>query len=401
MNRLCYDVAIVGGGMGGAALGGALAAAGLRVVILERERRFRDRVRGEGMHAWGVPEARALGIYEPMRDACGFEVPYSDLYVGDLLRTRRDFIATTPHGSPLLSVSHPRMQETLLEIAGARGAEIRRGAAVRHIRSGVRPVVTVDQDHWTSEIEARLVVAADGRQSATRRWGDFDTAHDPDDRLFTGVLLEGVDVAEDAWLIVLNPSNGQESVLCNLGDGRVRVYLGYPRSAGHRFAKPRDLPRFIEECVRTGVPRAAVEKARVVGPMASFSSADSWVPHPYSNGIALLGDAASTCDPSFGQGMALTLRGARLLRDHLLGSDDWECAANSYAEMQHREFMRVRTLEHWYRTLFLQTGPDADMIRVRALPGIEADASRIPDLFGMGPDAAVDEAARQRFFGEA
>ena len=386
--------------MGGSALGCALARAGLQVVILERERHFRDRVRGEGMHAWGVPEAKALGIYEQLREACGLEVPYWDIYIGDRLLTRRDFPATTPHGSPLFSVHHPVMQEMLISTAKSCGAEVRRGAAVRGLRGGVRPVVTVEQDSWTSEIEARLVVAADGRNSPARKWGGFDVRRDSDDRVFTGVLLADVEISEDAWLGVMNPSIGQEAVLCNVGNGQIRAYLGHPRSAGHHLLKSHDLPLFIDESVRTGVPRSTYKRSRMVGPMASFASADCWVEHPYANGIALLGDAAATCDPSFGQGMALTLRGARLLRDQLLASDEWENAGHRYAEAQHRDFMQVHTLEQWYRTLFLSTGHEADIVRARALPRIESDLNRIPDLFGMGPDAATDEIARQRFFGE-
>jgi flavin-dependent dehydrogenase len=43
------DVAIVGGRIGGASLGGFLARAGLRVLLLERDTEFVDRVRGEWM----------------------------------------------------------------------------------------------------------------------------------------------------------------------------------------------------------------------------------------------------------------------------------------------------------------------------------------------------------------
>jgi choline dehydrogenase-like flavoprotein len=59
-----YDIITVGGGLGGSALAKAMAEHGARVLVLEREKQFEDRVRGEGMHAWGVPEAKALGIYE-------------------------------------------------------------------------------------------------------------------------------------------------------------------------------------------------------------------------------------------------------------------------------------------------------------------------------------------------
>ena len=55
-----YDVITVGGGLAGAALAKRLAENGMRVLVLEREVAFRDRVRGEQMHCWGVAEARTL-----------------------------------------------------------------------------------------------------------------------------------------------------------------------------------------------------------------------------------------------------------------------------------------------------------------------------------------------------
>ena len=44
-----YDLIVIGGGLAGAALAKPLAEAGLRVLILEREKVFKDRVRGEAM----------------------------------------------------------------------------------------------------------------------------------------------------------------------------------------------------------------------------------------------------------------------------------------------------------------------------------------------------------------
>ncbi len=71
-----YDVIIVGGGLGGAALGKSLAEQGIRVLVLERELAFRDRVRGEYMHPWGVAEARALGLYDLLKQTCGYEARF-------------------------------------------------------------------------------------------------------------------------------------------------------------------------------------------------------------------------------------------------------------------------------------------------------------------------------------
>jgi len=50
--------------------------------------------------------------------------------------------------------------------------------------------------------------------------------------------------------------------------------------------------------------------------------------------------------------------------------------------------------------MFLETGPEADARRAKALPLIAQDGTRMPDLFGMGPDAPINETIRRRFFGE-
>jgi 2-polyprenyl-6-methoxyphenol hydroxylase-like FAD-dependent oxidoreductase len=400
MVKTIYDLIIVGGGIGGSTLAKVMAEHGARVLVVEREKQFKDRVRGEGMHAWGVPEAKALGIYELLRSTCGLEVRWWDIYLGSQMLAHRDFIATTPHHSPLFGFYHPDMQEVLLTAAAEAGAEVWRGTSVREVRPNALPTVTVEQDGWMSELQARLVVAADGRSSPTCKWAGFEVQHDPDRRLFAGVLLENVPLASDSWYAVLNPTNGQEVFLGNVGHGWVRAYLGYPKDAHRRFQKADDIPRLIEESVRTGAAADLYAHARAVGPLATFGSDDSWVEHPYKAGVALVGDAASTCDPSFGQGLAMTLRSVRFLRDQLLRTEDWETAGHAYAEEQHRHFSVIHTLEDWYRSMFLETGPEADARRARALPLIAQDDTRLPDLFGMGPDAPISGTLRRRFFGE-
>ena len=56
------DVVVVGAGVAGAALGTVLARDGLDVVVLERQTRYRDKVRGEFLAPWGVAELDRLGL---------------------------------------------------------------------------------------------------------------------------------------------------------------------------------------------------------------------------------------------------------------------------------------------------------------------------------------------------
>ena len=62
-----YDLITVGGGLGGAALAKSLAEKGARVLVIERDEKFKDRVRGEMLVPWGVAEAEKLGIAALLR----------------------------------------------------------------------------------------------------------------------------------------------------------------------------------------------------------------------------------------------------------------------------------------------------------------------------------------------
>ena len=63
-----YDVIVAGGGIAGSTLAGVLARSGLGVLVVEKEARFRDRVRGEGTVPYGVAEAMRMGLGDLLKE---------------------------------------------------------------------------------------------------------------------------------------------------------------------------------------------------------------------------------------------------------------------------------------------------------------------------------------------
>lgn len=135
----CYDIITVGGGIAASSLAMAMAGQGARVLVLEREKQFKDRVRGEAVVPWGVSEANELGICRLLKQTCAHEVPHIEMGSG-----LRDLKATTPQQLPLLSFPHQAMQETLLAAAEDAGVEVRRGISVQHVEGGTQPAVLVN-----------------------------------------------------------------------------------------------------------------------------------------------------------------------------------------------------------------------------------------------------------------
>ena len=400
MARPRFDIVTVGGGLGGTTLARVMAERGARVLVLERERRFTDRVRGEVLMPWGVGEARELGVERLLHGTCAHELRWNDMFFMGARVVHRDLAATTPQAASWISFYHPAMQQVLADAAADAGAEVRRGARVRDVRPGPAPTVVVESDGRVEEVDARLVVGADGRGSLVRRWGGFTVRQDPERTLFAGVLFDGVPVDDDTGHVFFNPDIGRISLLFPQGRRRVRTYVGYHKDAAPPRGTERDVRRFAEESVRAGAEPGWYAEAEAAGPLAVFNAADAWADHPYRDGVALIGDAAATSDPTWGQGMSLTLRDVRTLRDRLLADDDWTAAGHAYAVEHDRYYAALHAVDGWYADFFMEIGPEAAARRMRALPLIAEDPTRIPDAPFSGPDLPADDAARRRFFAE-
>jgi menaquinone-9 beta-reductase len=274
-----------------------------------------------------------------------------------------------------------------------------RGARVTGVTPGKRASVHFERDNREETTECRLVAAADGRNAGARAWGEFPVCRDEERLQIAGVLLDGMGIPDDTANLTMNVSDGGMTLLFPQGKGRVRSYCVL-HTGSRRFQGEKDLPAYLEACARVGLPREVFDGAEASGPLATFDGADSFVPHPYRSGIALIGDAAATSDPSWGQGLSLTLKDARVLRDHLLADDDWDAAGHAYADEHDRYFANVHAITGWFTQFIHTPGPDAMSRRTSVMTSDPEIIDQL-DIFQCGPDHIVPaEEARVRLLGE-
>jgi 2-polyprenyl-6-methoxyphenol hydroxylase-like FAD-dependent oxidoreductase len=396
-----YDIITVGGGIGGSAIAKAMAERGHRVLVIERETSFKDRVRGEYMAPWGAGEAKKLGVYDAIIASGGQDTPKFAARAGPAALPVRDLVHESALGMAPVTMYHPAMQDGILAAAEAAGAQVRRGVKVTGVRPGKQPEVDIESDAGPETFSARLVVGADGRNSMVRKWGGFEAREEQPGNMLAGVILENAPCPPDMSTAVFNPFLGQVAFVFPQSDGKARAYFGWRESAGVRLQGDGDFAKFIEMSIQTGAPAELFEGTKQVGPLATFAGYDSWVEHPYKDGIALVGDAAQTSDQTWGQGLSITMRDARELRDALLSTDDWDAAGHKYAEAANWCFDQIRIVEDRMTLLMMDQSPEAAALRTIVLPRLAVSGDILPDTHFSGPELApADDAARVLLFGE-
>jgi len=176
-----FDVAIVGGGPAGSSCAAFCALAGLRTLVLEREKFPREKVCGDCLNPSCWPVLQRLGLAQRVRD-----LPHSKLASVEFIAIDgRKVVVDLPTGEWCeLSVKRSLFDDLLLRRARELRAHVREGTTVTALNCSHGPVARPGRDapqrrgysgDWRIEtatgerFSARTLVGADGRNSTVAR----------------------------------------------------------------------------------------------------------------------------------------------------------------------------------------------------------------------------------------
>jgi 2-polyprenyl-6-methoxyphenol hydroxylase-like FAD-dependent oxidoreductase len=383
MNTDQPAVTIIGSGIAGSALGAALANAGVPVLVLERSEEFVDHVRGEYMHPWGVAESHQLGLHDDLIESggnvisrfVGYDEAYSPAEAEATTLPLADLVSGV---AGALGIGHPVACQALFDAAGRAGASTLRGVEQVKVTPGQNPEVRYMHGGREHEVRPRLIVAADGRESSTRRQLGIEIEKTVPRIFLAGMLVDSVRDWPTADSVI--GTSGQAILyVFPQGEGKARLYIGYSIEDKTRLAGADKARSFLNAFRVDTIPDSGrFTEANPAGPCAAYPMFDSWSDTVVADGVVFAGDAAGFSDPTIGQGLSVALRDARMIRDILLDGEDWsQDAFTPYVEERAERMRRLRFAAQVFTDAHLPLGPGGVPERRRRKNMMTQD----PDLF--------------------
>jgi len=336
-----FDVVIVGASLAGCAAAMLFGQAGLDVALLERNREpddykqlcthFIQPSAGPTLHRLGVEDA--LLAAGAVRNRIDVILPWARTGEPPAVDSRgRSLVALNLRRSKL----DPILRKTA---AATPGVTMMQGVSVSALlRSGERIVGVETRGERSGPLRARLVVAADGRESAMARLAGAPLKRSPNGRFGCFAHYRGLDLARPStslmWL--------HEPLVAYLfpNDDGVSVAGCMPPKS--RLEEFRDDPGTALEALYATLPGAPrLDPARRQGRALLVKDYPNQWREPVHQGMALIGDAAMSIDPLWGVGCGWALQSAEWLVDAtaevLRERGDLPAALAVYRKRHHRE----------------------------------------------------------------
>ena len=287
-------------------------------------------------------------------------IGYDELLTPDQAEARTlSFAGVHPDVPGPLCMEHVVMQNQALAQAIEDGVDVRRGVSGVEVTAGEQPRVAFEHDGESYEASCRLIIGADGRTSSVRRQLDISMAEAPIDHLIVGLLVEGA----EGWpqdVQSVGKVGDIHYLVFPQGGGKIRIYADYAYAGEARFNGEEGAQELLAAFDMEPVPHSElVANATPIGPCRSFPSQDAWVDEPCVEGAVLIGDAAGYNDPILGQGLAMTLRDARMVGELMTQGDAWRASLfQPYVDERRERLRRLRFAASFHTTLSARFGPE-------------------------------------------
>lgn len=338
-----YDVAIVGAGPAGAWCAHQLAAAGVKVAILDGSHP-REKPCGGGV------TARAMTLIGSTADAAGAPIDRATFAYG---RRRAHVTLRRARTRRLAVFSRRDFDERLLARAVAVGAELIPERATNVLRESRDWRLTTR----TRELEARWIVGADGANSLVRRRVARPFERE-DLSIACGYFIPGVTSSCIDIAFVAKPAGYLWSFpRCD--------HLAIGVCAQADVASVATLMPIVDAWVRDGVrsrddgspegPHEVGTLERYSWPIPSLRAAALQGEQPSGDGWMLLGDAAGLVDPITREGIFFALQSAGFAAAHLISGRGPSAAyAQQLRDEVFPELMAAAQLkQRFYRPAFM------------------------------------------------
>jgi 2-polyprenyl-6-methoxyphenol hydroxylase-like FAD-dependent oxidoreductase len=396
------EVVIVGAGIGGSALATVLARAGISTLVLEKSTVHIDHVRGEWLAPWGVKETQRLGLYDTLIGAGGHHLGEHIAFGDDVdeVTARAEalnFAAFEGAGfKPPLCMRHPDICNLLNATATAAGATLLREVSDVRVIAGDSPQVHFKHQGRSHQLNPRLVVGADGRNSIVRGQIGVKLHRDPTHHLMAGLLVDDI----DGWPASLQTFGTEADInflVFPQSATRARLYICYGVDQKRRFAGADSEKRFLDAFRLKTVPGVErLVEGTPAGPCNSYGNEDTWTDSPMAPGVVLIGDAAGHNDPIIGQGLSISYRDVRIVRNLMLENRDWKMDTfQPYADERRERMRRLRITASTFSILSAEFGPRACERRMKfrqeRARGAFVSVDIAPAAF-IGPEAVPPDA---------
>ncbi|MFG2760111.1 FAD-dependent monooxygenase [Streptomyces wuyuanensis] len=296
------DVTVVGAGPTGLLLAGDLAAAGVRVTVIERRPPTRSNLtRAFGVHARTLELLDARGLADELVTK---GTPITGLRLFRRLSLDLSRLASR---FPYLLIAPQYEVERLLERrARDAGVDFRYGTRLRGLSQDAGSVTAElrDEDDRDTTLRSRYLVGTDGMRSSVRESLGLPF---PGVSAIRSILLADVRLSEEPEnLLTVNGTGRAFAFIAPFGDGWYRV-MGWRRDDSGPDDRPVDL-----EDVREVARQALGTDYGMRDPrwLSRFHSDERQVPEYRRGRVFLAGDAAHVHSPAGGQGMNTGLQDA-------------------------------------------------------------------------------------------